>query len=301
MDASKFGWRAPSQGCLDAIAQHWGDKVLVVVDACQMRLGRRRLRFLLDRGCMVLVTGSKFFGGPAFSGALLVPSSLSSALDGSQEIAPGISDYANRSDWPAAWSGVRSRFESRSNLGQWLRWEAALEEIGAYYEVPGAFRAKALRDYRTGIESLISMSPSLQLVEAAAAADDDEFSEATIFPFTLHHYGRMLSTHDCRMLHNMLAEDLSGVIDGSEADRDLVARRCLIGQPVRIDRLKAPTAALRLCVGARLVTEAWSPDAEVARQNLQDQLDAVAEIVAKMEFLLALDGGPGMMGVSHGL
>jgi selenocysteine lyase/cysteine desulfurase len=301
MDASKFGWRAPSQGCLDAIAQHWGDKVLLVVDACQMRLGRRRLRFLLDRGCMVLVTGSKFFGGPAFSGALLVPSSLSTALDGSQEFAQGISDYANRSDWPMAWSKLRSRFESRSNLGQWLRWEAALEEIGAYYEVPDTFRAKALRDYRIGIESLLSLSPSLQPVDAAGATDDEEFSEATIFPFTLHHNGRALSVHDCRMLHGALAEDLGGVIDGSEADRDLVARRCLIGQPVRIERLKAPTAALRLCVGARLVTEAWSPDAKVARQNLQEQLDGIAEIVAKIECLLALDGRTGMRGMSRGL
>lgn len=300
MDASKFGWRVPSQGCLEAIAQHWGDKVLVVVDACQMRLGRRRLRLLLDRGCMVLVTGSKFFGGPAFSGALLVPSSISSMLDGRQAAASGMSDYAGRSDWPMAWTRLRSRFESRSNLGQWLRWEAALEEIGAYYQVPDTFRAKALRDYRTGIESLLALSPSLQPVEAAAATDDDEFSEATIFPFTLHHNGRVLSAHECRMLHDALAEDLSGVIDGSEEDRDLVARRCLIGQPVRIERLKAPAAALRLCVGARLVTEAWSPDADVARQNLQDQLDGIAEIIAKMEFLLALDGGTGMRGVSHG-
>jgi hypothetical protein len=200
-----------------------------------------------------------------------------------------------------AWSKLRSRFESRSNLGQWLRWEAALEEIGAYYEVPDTFRAKALRDYRIGIESLLSLSPSLQPVDAAGATDDEEFSEATIFPFTLHHNGRALSVHDCRMLHGALAEDLGGVIDGSEADRDLVARRCLIGQPVRIERLKAPTAALRLCVGARLVTEAWSPDAKVARQNLQEQLDGIAEIVAKIECLLALDGRTGMRGMSRGL
>lgn len=302
MDASKFGWRAPSQGCLDVITRHWGDKVLVVVDACQMRLGRRRLRGLLDRGCMVLVTGSKFFGGPAFSGALLVPSSLSNALDNSAEIATGISDYAGRSDWPVAWTKLRSRFESRSNLGQWLRWEAALEEIGAYYHVPDAFRAKALREYRTGIESLISLSPSLRPVDVAAAtADDEEFSEATIFPFTLHRGGREFAAHDCRMLHDALAEDLSGVIDGSDADRELVARRCLAGQPVRIERLKAPTAALRLCVGARLVTEAWSADADIARQNMQRQLDAIAEIVAKAEFLLVLDGGTGLRGMSHGL
>jgi hypothetical protein len=302
MDASKFGWRAPSQGCLDEIARRWRDEVLVVVDACQMRLGRQRLRGLLDRRCMVLVTGSKFFGGPAFSGALLVPSSLSRALDRDEEIAPGVCDYANRSDWPRAWTKLRSRFESRTNLGQWLRWEAALEEIGAYYQVPDAFRAKALWEYRTGIESLIACSPSLQPVEvASAAADDEEFSEATIFPFTLHREGRLLSAHDCRVLYEALAQDLSGVIDGSQAERDLLARRCVVGQPVRIERIKAPTAALRLCVGARLVTEAWSADACLARQNIQRELDCIAEILAKIEFLLALDGGAGLRGLSHAI
>ena len=41
-----------------------------------MRLGRTRLQKYLDRGYLVLVTGSKFFTGPPFSGALLVPSAL---------------------------------------------------------------------------------------------------------------------------------------------------------------------------------------------------------------------------------
>src|SRR6185437_4633220 len=144
MDASKLGWRAPSRACLDEIARRWPDKVVVAVDACQMRLSRRRLRSYLDRGYMVLLTGSKFFGGPAFSGALLVPSVLSLAPQRGEGIAVGLADYANRNDWPQRWTALRSRFESRPNLGQWLRWEAALEEIKAYCAVPDTWRATAL-------------------------------------------------------------------------------------------------------------------------------------------------------------
>jgi hypothetical protein len=303
MDASKLGWRAPSQSCLDEIGRRWPEQVLVVVDACQMRLGRRRLSGLLDRGYMVLVTGSKFFGGPAFSGALLVPSFLSHALDRGEGIAPGILDYASRSDWPKGWTRLRPRFASRANFGQWLRWEAALEEIGAYYQVPSAFRAGALREFRAGIESLIALSPSLRLVGATddATADDDEFSEVTIFPFTVHRRGRVISAHDCRVLHQALAQDLSQVIDGSEAERGIVGRRCLVGQPVRIERVREPTAVLRLCVGARLVTETWSPDAVIAAQNVYRELDCIAETVAKIELLLALDGEAGLRGLSHGI
>ena len=56
-------------------------------------------------------------------------------------------------------------------------------------------------------------------------------------------------------------------------------------------RDEEPTAALRLCVGARLVTETWSPDARAAQQNLQRELDRIAGVVAKIELLLEHAGG----------
>jgi hypothetical protein len=252
---------------------------------------------------MVLITGSKFFGGPAFSGALLVPSVLSLAPQRGEGIAAGLADYANRSDWPQRWSALRSRFESRPNLGQWLRWEAALEEIKGYYAIPDAWRATALREYRAGIEDLVALSSSLRLtgVGVAAAAEDEEFAEPTIFPFTLSRNGRVLSSHECRALYQVLAQDLSCVIDGGEADHDIIAQRCLIGQPVRIERPGfEPTAVLRLCVGARQVSETWSADAVVAQQNLQRELDSIAEIVAKIELLLAYSGERGFTELSNG-
>ncbi len=295
MDSSKLGWRSPSEACLDEIANRWPDQVLIVVDACQMRLGRRRMRTYLDRGYMVLITGSKYFGGPAFSGALLVPTALSRSLDRGEGIAPGFLDYASRSDWPKRWAALRSRFESRPNLGQWLRWEAALEEIRTYYRVPDAFRALALRQLQAGIEGLIMLSPSLRLVGPGTKADgieDEEFAHPTIFPFTLHSLRGPLSTDHCRVVYRALAQDLREVVGGSEADRAIAAQRCLIGQPVRLEMRDAePTAALRLCVGARLITETWSPDARAAQQNLQRELDRIASVVAKIELLLEHAGG----------
>jgi hypothetical protein len=273
------------------VPRRWPAEVMIAVDACQMRLSRPRLAVYLARGYLVLVTGSKFFGGPAFSGALLVPSELAQLIGEGEGIAAGLVDYASRSDWPKAWAGLRSRFESRANFGQWLRWEAALEEIRDYYEVPAAFRAMALRELSAGIESLIALSPSLRLIGAGASpggADDEEFREATVLPFTIEQHGKALSATDCRVLYSALAQDLSEVISGSESDRAIFARRCLIGQPVRIERHRGePTAALRLCIGARLVTESWSSDAVVAAQNLHRELDRIAESVAKIELLLA--------------
>ncbi|MCP3401285.1 hypothetical protein [Bradyrhizobium sp. CCGB20] len=290
MDSSKLGWRAPSAACLDEIARRWPRKVQVVVDACQARLGRRGLRSYLDRGYMVLMTGSKFFGGPAFSGALLVPKGLSRSLDRIEGIAPGLFDYAGRCDWPMAWTALRSRFERRPNFGQWLRWEAALAEIGTYYAVPGAFRSKVLAELSAGIASMIALSPSLRAVPGAieeSAADDEEFAQRTIFPFTLLRDGKPVSIAETGAVHRALARDMNEEIGGSAADRQVAAQRCLIGQPVRLERPnEAPQAALRLCVGARLVTEAWSPDMAQAQRNVQHILDRIAHVVVKIELLL---------------
>ena len=290
MDSSKLGWRAPSAACLDEIARRWPRKVQVVVDACQARLGRRRLRSYLDRGYMVLITGSKFFGGPAFSGALLVPKGLSRALDRIDGGAPGIFDYVGRCDWPMTWTALRSRFERRPNFGQWLRWEAALAEIGSYYAVPGAFRAKAIAELAAGIDNMIALSPSLRAVPAGfdtADADDEEFAQRTIFPFALLRNGKPVSIADTSAVHRDLARDMSDDIVGSAADRQVAAQRCLVGQPVRLEQSDgAPQAALRLCVGARLVTDAWSADGAQAQRNVQHILDRIAHALVKIELLL---------------
>ena len=290
MDSSKLGWRAPSEACLDEIARRWPGKVQVVVDACQMRLGRRRLHAYLDRGYMVQITGSKFFGGPAFSGALLVPKGLSRALDRGIAPAPGFFDYASRSDWPKGWVALRSRFESRPNFGQWLRWEAALEEIAGYYAVPAEFRAKALGELKAGIESMIALTPSLGAIRFEAGdvgTDDEEFAHATIFPFTLNRNGKAASIAGYSALYRGLARDMNNEIAGSAMDRQVAAQRCLIGQPVRLERPDGPpSCALRLCVGARLVTESWSADAGEAQRNLQQVLDRIAHVLVKIELLL---------------
>ncbi|MBJ7405042.1 MAG: hypothetical protein JHD07_17745 [Bradyrhizobium sp.] len=291
MDCSKLGWRAPSAACLDEIARRWPRQVQVVVDACQARLDRRRLRSYLDRGYMVLITGSKFFGGPAFSGALLVPKGLSRSLDRAEGIAPGILDYAGRCDWPMAWTALRSRFERRPNFGQWLRWEAALAEIGSYYAVPADFRAGMLAELAAGIDSMIALSASLRRVPAAsimADTDDEEFAQPTIFPFALLRDGKPVTIAETAAVHRALARDFSEEISGSAADRDVAAQRCLVGQPVRLERQdETPQAVLRLCVGARLVTEAWSADRAAARRNVQLVLDRIAHVLVKTELLLA--------------
>ena len=290
MDSSKLGWRAPSDQCLDEIAARWPDRVQVVVDACQMRLGRPRLRKYLDRGYLVIVTGSKFFTGPAFSGALLVPASLAKALGATSEVAAAFRDYGSRSDWPMHWTTLRSRFPVRANFGQWLRWEAALEEIRAYYSVPDDFRLMALTTFGKGVASIIEASPSLRRLplqqRPEAAGDDEELAQATIFPFVIRQDGRICSGDDAGKIYRALARKIHSA--NGRAHPEIAAKVCLVGQPVALgDIERHPAAALRICAGARLATETWSSNADTARGNLQRELGRVSAIVAKLEWLVA--------------
>jgi hypothetical protein len=306
MDSSKLGWRAPSDQCLDEIAARWPDRVQIVVDACQMRLGRPRLRKYLDRGYMVIVTGSKFFTGPAFSGALLVPADLSREIDAVTEVAAGLRAYSSRSDWPNNWPNLRSRFPVRANFGQWLRWEAALEEIRAYHDVPGDFRRSALMMFGKAVERIIASSPSLRLLPPQQrpegnSLDDEELAQPTIFPFVIRRDDRVFPLSDCRKIYRALARDARNVASTDTRDRDIAANVCLVGQPVALDRSGAdPIAALRICAGARFVTETWSPDEDTARANLERELARVGAIVSKTEWLLAHMDGLNSAEISHG-
>jgi len=291
MDSSKLGWRAPSAPCLDEIAVRWPDRVQVVVDACQMRLGRPRLRKYLERGYMVIVTGSKFFTGPPFSGALLVPACLSETFDVA-EVGQGVCEYSSRSDCPMNWPALRSRFPVRTNFGQWLRWEAALEEIRAYYSVPDEFRMLALARFGEGVARIIASSPSLRLLPqqqrpASDSADDEELAQPTIFPFVLQRDGRVLSPDDCRKVCRALSRDAVSAGE-RRGEPEIAATICLVGQPVVLGQPAQPAvAALRVCAGARLVTGAWSSEDDKVRGNLWRELGQVGAIVAKIEWLLA--------------
>src|ERR1700693_4329388 len=110
MDSANPAGRAPSEQCLDEIRRRGPRRVQIVVDACQMRLGRPRLRKYLARGYIVIVTGSKFFTGPPFSGALLVPGEFAPALNATSAVPAGLLEYISCSDWPRNWPLLRARF-----------------------------------------------------------------------------------------------------------------------------------------------------------------------------------------------
>ncbi len=245
----------------------------------------------------MLLTGSKFFTGPPFSGALLVPEGLSTRMS-APEISPGLRDYTSRSDWPRTWEGVRRTLRERMNLGQFLRWSAALEEMRAYFAVPASYRKSALAQFGAITERLITGEGALRLLPAyeecggasALGIDDEEMATRTIFPFLLRRSGRFLSPAECTQLYRWLNEDVSRLLPGPLPPRDqrLAAQLCHIGQPVAlVDPASGATAALRISAGARIVSETWSDAGEAATlRALENEFEQVRIILDKLDLLL---------------
>lgn len=294
MDSSKFGWRAPSYAALGEIARTHRDRVQIVVDACQMRLSRPRLRWYLEQGFMVLLTGSKFFTGPPFCGALVVPEALSTRIATIDRLPAGLADYTNASDWPMRWSELRKSLPARANLGAWLRWVASLEEIRAYFATPASFRKLALAKFAEIVPLLVETG-GLRLLPAQAEAsadgvDDEEMASRTIFPFLLERDGKALSVAQAAIVYRALNADVASLLPGScaPAEHALAARSCHIGQPVAVKLSSgAVTGALRISAGARIVSESWSAAGErAALRNLWAEFDQVHVIIEKISLLL---------------
>ncbi len=263
MDHSKLGSRAPTLSCLDEVCARWGDAVQIIVDACQARLSRERMRNYLERAYLVLITGSKFFAGPPLSGALLVSGQTRARIHPVASVPPGLIDYTTRCDWPENWDWIRGQLADRFNVGQSLRWVAALEGIRAYFAVPALFRKLALTEFSAAVVRSINRYPALQLLaqpqgSLADVSDEDEFTIRSIFPFFVIQDGRPLSYEKTKTLYHALNQNVSDLFPESRGQAEVASTLCHIGQPVAVAiGCGEVTGALRISADARLVSECW--------------------------------------------
>jgi hypothetical protein len=296
MDHSKLGGAGPSLDCVRDVQAIAPDAVQVVIDACQVRLSRARLASYLEQGFLVLVTGSKFFAGPPLSGALLVPESLQRDVARIHRVPAGLVDYMARDDWSARFARIRGNLPIRANVGQLLRWIAAVEEIRGWFAVPTLFRKLALAEFAAAMPRHIARFSEVALMPEplhapgdAVDADQDEFAVRTIFPFTVTHEGRALSFEQTRWLHKALNSD-AAVLGLPHAD-PIAATPCHIGQPVAIaDGRGGTIGALRISADARLVSESWAGAGAgdlVSTRRLTERIGEVATVFEKLRLLMS--------------
>jgi hypothetical protein len=250
VDVSKTGMIAPSPDCAASLHRELGDRVDVMVDACQFRLAPATLQAYLRQGFLVAVTGSKFLTGPAFAGALFIPEQLGRRLRACP-LPPALAAYSLRAEFPDGWSAAHS-LEDNANFGLLLRWEAALQELRAFRAVPAAEIAHSLRAFAHAVRRRLQDDPAFEPLSAPApergafGASDGWDRIATIFPFLLREPrgGRLLRREQAQHIHHLLQQGHAGL-------------RCQFGQPVASgERDGMPVSALRLCASARLAVEA---------------------------------------------
>lgn len=263
MDHSKTGLRYPSGACLQQLTAMYGDAVSIVIDACQARFSRGRLKEWLAQGHMVLLTGSKFFSGPPLSGALLFPARLAERIRTIERNASGLADYTSQYDWPSSCAAVRSALPARLNNGQLLRWTAAIAEMQRYFEVPELYRAIALRETAAVMARTIRQYPNLEMLPIepgpAAGDDHDEFETQTIFSFGVKRNRQLLSMGQARALYLALNEDVTQLVCVSGYDAEVAATPCHIGQPVALSSgAGGQFGALRVSIDARMIAEQWA-------------------------------------------
>ncbi len=234
----------------------------VVVDSCQARLAAASIRGYLQRGFMVLVTGSKFFTGPPFAGALLLPPALAARLHAPSSLPAGLAQYCSRFDWPET-AAVADQLTGRANVGLVLRWEAALAEMRAFLAVDAAEVENTLGLFARRIQSAIRENPDLRLHEVPALPNREWDALPTVFTFSILTSAaqgsprRPLTPEEAREIYLWLNSDVSHCLPPSvpASERALAAGLFHLGQPVAISTESGKRAgALRISAGARLVS-----------------------------------------------
>ena len=303
LDSSKTGLGGPALETVIRLKEQYDSSLMVLVDAAQMRLGNASLHHYLANGCLVLITGSKFFTGPPLSGALLVPSPLTKTIDRLSSLPVGLKGYCTKYDLPPRWAHLTSNLSPNPNVGLLLRWKAALWEMTAFYSVPLAEQYSTLRTFEESLYQAIQNNPDLELIPSKPFERSGNLQHwedlSTIFSFFVKKKARggtghlVFTSEECRLLYRWLNRNIAPFLPHglSEHERMLASQRCHIGQPVRMaGGTNSERMALRLASGARLVAgvhfHQW-PNARLSEeiQNAKLVLEKLSLIVRYWEQL----------------
>jgi hypothetical protein len=260
---SKTGMILPELPEIDRILAAHGHEASLVVDACQARITTQALHRYLERGAIVFLTGSKFMGGPPFSGFAVVPSKVAQRAG---PLPRGMSDIFRRAEWPEGWRG-RERLADEDNLGLWLRLEAAILELERFQALPLSEIERVIGEFQRNLDDRLVRPLGLTRVDPYAPGHERDAGEHPIAMKTLvtidtSALAAAQSFEDAQKLHRKLA--LSGL---------------RLGQPVR--SVRTPNGqwggTLRIGLSMPQIVEWSSFDEGGLIQHLSSAMAGVAD------------------------
>lgn len=266
---SKTGIHAPTLPLIERLTTTMGADVIGIVDAAQGRLAPSAYQSALDRGFMVSFTGSKFFGGPPFAGALFVPPHLNPSAIGLDRLPSGFEDYFSGRDLPKSWFPVGVA-DDWVNIGSMLRWAAAAAEIQNYFAVDSALRKKIAKAFATALHDCFAELPNVQFIKEFICRDADGVLESiescpTVFSLELtDDAGQRLGRDQLKRLHHRLNSEIEGM-------------RFHLGQPVMIGEDRC---VLRVALGAPLIIDVATETS--LGSNLTERIDWMQQMIHRL-------------------
>jgi hypothetical protein len=274
---SKTGLILPSLDDIDRLRRDYEGMIDFVVDACQARITSPAIADYLGRDSILFDTGSKFMGGPPFSGFALVPPAVARA---SGQLPEGLATIFRRAEWPAGWPGADSLPEG-SNIGLLLRLEASLFELERFQALSLEAVSRVILSFHAAVRSEII---ERTLARRVAPYPPGDKVEADTHPIEM----RTLSTLD-----------LSGFGGGGATFEDstrwhkgMVPLGVRLGQPVKCVKLPDGGwgATLRIGLSMPMVTERAELSDEALARSFEEDMARVREALeAVAGFDTALD------------
>jgi len=297
---SKTGIHAPSPEGVAALGAP-SDRIDVVADSCQGRIAPETLGARVRAGWMAQISGSKFFTGPPFSGALIVPARLRERRQRAAELWQTAPALAPMNFWSFPWRAVFDPgVDAPASFGPLLRWAGALIEAALFRATaPDLARAgfeafgAELRAHLATCRFLEQLAPP-ELVEGRVLAGDfDSFAGSSIICFAPRIDDgagglRRLDAGESEKLFRWLNADIADTLEGLDANDSALARQPFhIGQPVDlVPGAQPPNIILRLVIGARFFSTLAmaGPHSDAA---LDAEIADALRAVDKAELILA--------------
>lgn len=262
---SKSGLTLPGLGDVERLVSAHGDAITVVVDACQLRITPAVVRRYLELGCVVLMTGSKFAGGPPFSGFALVPGAV---RDSAMPLPPGLRHLADRAEWPVDWPGAEC-LEARGNFGLLLRLEAALIELERFAGLPANRIDEVTARFSHHLMTLVKR---LELAEVPGAGGMSCLASETLRTLDLSERWPECDFDTAQLVHGQIARQ----------SHNWIGREIRLGQPVKTHRMPDGRIAgtLRLSLSMPLIAELASLPDDLLDQRLENDMTLIGTAIS---------------------
>jgi hypothetical protein len=239
-------------------------EIMWVVDMCQFRTDRNLIHELINKGVMIMVTGSKFYQAPPFCGALLVPTLWTEKLKKiSGTSAAFFKHIFSAYDFPESLVNIRENLPEYKNIGLRLRWEVALREMEAYLSFPQEESNALIRRWNQVVTGRLAQSDTFRLMPNMELTND------SIVSFMVLVNGRALNNVDLKKLFDFLVLNEHEGLDGFN--------RVFLGQPVQY----GDKSFIRLAIGSysvrrQLLNQRFEPFNDIR------MIEIIEESVAKL-------------------